>query len=165
MRIFGYVCAVLLCVLLGFAGSLALMTSVQAESVDGTRAPLYWIKAQLVNDYMQYHGRQIESFYIRYPYGTDTFLVATVPAGKRFIVTDIVARASVRLSNTASHSQPTLFVGSDTDGNYVTHKLSSGIVYEPGEEIHLWAANGGGSTNDPHVTLSGYYVNTAQPMP
>jgi len=150
MRVFGYVSAVVLCVLVGFFGALALTQGVQA---DGMRAPLYYIKAQLVNDYMKYHGRQLKSYHLR-PAEPDVWILLEVlPQDRRFIVTDF------RKSSGTAH------IGPSTDlltsyysipAGYST--FVSGIVFEPGESIYLYCS---GSYQE--VIISGYYVDMPQP--
>jgi len=130
---------------------------VQAQSSPGPGywpeglGDLMWVK--FAEDYMQKHGREIKSYNANASPEVVTFL-DTVPANKRYIVTDIMSSTSsgnVVISLSADVSE--LDRRAATPGDWPSIGLQSGIVFQQNESIYFKA---NASTI---VTISGYYVD------
>ena len=150
MRVFGYISAVLLCVLVGSLGTLMLTQGVQADAVDGLRVPITYVKMAFAKDHLEQHGRKIKSYHFS---GGTWERLCTVPEGQRFIMTDIVLGHNAWTEVTIKNDSDEVKFRCWTDGNDGTESISltSGVVFEPSEDI--WIA-----TNY-STTVSGYFLN------
>ncbi|MEW6746806.1 MAG: hypothetical protein AB1486_29040 [Planctomycetota bacterium] len=140
---------------LGLVFTLGTLTSakVEAQMTSYAGALTGW-PVKLTEDFMRQHGLQVNSWFATVPDGS-LVAVTTVPAGKRLVVTDVVANEPCTVDLLLQDGTPKAYVGLTSASCVVS--FNSGFAYEENQTSVLAQNNPELETRQ--LAITGYFVD------